>query len=414
MLDTGEKHEIETIMNTKELSYGFVVAGGILFLLGAVVTSPGYTGPLADLGGLMGTWVLFFAIGVGLYLYDRFDLSLGSKGASAELQRQDILESTNWTRENKYQIRKSIGVGLLIAGVLAWALSAVLGLSDLQLLWLGTAAVGVVLVTMSWRLSRGIKTNYTHEVSVHLPDQIALHTFHVRLRQLVEDNGYAIVSETSPSNGGRTAAFADRVWLSHGSFKARRRPISETQTLLPEVEDDPYLSKILTPITLGLVSLLGGVSLTQVHPSPLAANPNTTLYDGAHLLGWLFVAVGIALVGYGYVRRTREWGEIYCVEEGTVYSSNVNLYDEDTRSEFDSHVTPNVSTTDTACELVVTLGAACTSLYDEDQLQSDLKSLAEEVQALSLEQRHEFFPNNNLSPQDIERPSKPSRKSTSD
>lgn len=414
-LDTGKNGKIEDTMKLKNLAYVFLAAVGALLLLNTFVFGPYYDGPLAVTGGLMELWVIFVGGGAALYMSDRFDLNLGSKGATAGLQRQDILASTNWSRENKYQMRKSVGVGLVTAGVLAWALSAVLGLPSLQLLWLVVAGVGAVLVALSWRLSQGIKANYTREVSVRLPDQISLHTFHVRLRQLVEDKGYAVVSETSPSEGGRAAAFTDNVWLSHGSFTARRRPIAETQTLLPEVEDDPYLSKILTAITLGLVGILGGISLTQVQPNPLTTDANTVLYDGAHVIGWLFVVIGVALVGYGYVKRTREWGELYCVEEGTVYSSNVNIYDEDTRADFDSHATPNVSTTDTACELVVTLGATCTSLYDEDQLQTDLQSLAEEVQALAFEQRHEFFVGNDtLSPQDIERPSKPSSKSTSE
>jgi hypothetical protein len=386
-----------------------------MLLLNTIVFGPFYDGPLAEFGGLMELWTVFVTAGVVLYVYDRLNLNIGSKGTTAGLQRQDILESTNWSRENKYQMRKSIGIALVTAGILAWALSTVLGLSGLGLLWLVLSGVGAVLVGLSWRFSQGIKANYTRQVSVRLPDQIALHTFHVRLRQLVEDNGYAVVSETSPSEGGRAAAFADSVWLSHGSFTARRRPIAETQTLLPEVEDDPYLSKLLTAITLGLVAVLAGVSMTQVHASPLATDPNTALYDGAHLLGGVFTVVGVALVGYGYVRRTREWGELYCVEEGTVYSSNLNIYDEKTRSDLDSHATPNVSATDTACELVVTLGGTCTSLYDEEQLQSDLQSLAEEVESLAIGQRHEFFAGTaSLSPQDIERPSKPSSTSTSE
>jgi uncharacterized membrane protein YidH (DUF202 family) len=403
-------------MNRTKAGNALLGIGAVLFLLERVAPDLFFTGPLSVFAGVPGGGLTFVALGLGMYAIDRYGLSLpGSAGATAGIQRQDIIASTNWSRENKHQIRKSFGVGLATAGVLAWALSSLLGVGSIKLLWLLVAGIGGLMVVLSWRLARGIKADYTREVSVRLPDQIALHTFHVRLRQLVEDRGYAVVSDTSPSEGGRGAAFADGVWLSHGSFKARRRPIADSQTLVPEVEDDPYLSKILTAITLGFVGILGGISLTQVSPSLTATDPNMALYDGAHVLGWLFVLVGVGLVAYGYVRRTREWGEIYCVEEGTVYGSNVNLYDEETRTDFESHATPNVSAPDTACELVVTLGGTCTSLYDERQLENDLQSLAEDVQSVASEQRHEFFEGDrDLSPGDIERPTEPSSRSVSE
>jgi hypothetical protein len=391
--------------------------GVVLFLAENTAPRLFFDGPLSAFAAVPGGGLTFVGLGLAVYAVDRYGLSIpGSAGATAGLRRQDIIASTNWSRENKHQIRKSFGVGLATAGVLAWALSSLLGVGSIKLLWLLVAGIGGVMVALSWRLSRGIKADHTREVSVRLPDQIALHTFHVRLCQLVEDRGYAVVSDTSPSEGGRGSAFADGVWLSHGSFTARRRPIAEAQTLVPEVEDDPYLSKILTAITLGFVGILGGISLTQVSPSPTATDPNMALYDGAHVLGWLFVLVGAGLVAYGYVRRTREWGEIYCVEEGTAYGSNVNLYDEKTRAEFDGHATPNISAPDTACELVVTLGGTCTSLYDEGQLEDDLQSLAEDVQAVVREQRHEFFEagDGGLSPEDIERPIEPSGRSVTE
>lgn len=374
-------------MKTRNLGTAAIGIGVLLFLVGTF----GVAGPFTPLVGLAPEWGLFVTIGAALYVYSWYGGGLPTPSNTPSLQRQDIIEPTNWSRENKHQIRKSFGVGLLTAGVLAWALSTVLGLGSLEGLWLVVAGVGVVLIALSWRLSRGIKADHTREVSVRLPNHIALHTFHVRLRQLVEDKGYAVVSDTSPSEGGREAGFGENVWLSHGSFKARQRPVAEAQALVPEAQDDPYLSKILTAITLGLVGVMGGVSLTQVQPDPTTTDPNMALYDGAHLLGWLFVLVGIGLVAYGYVRRTREWGEIYCVEEGTVYGSNLNLYDRETLDHVESHAKPNVSAPDTACELVVTLGASCTSLYDEKRLERDLESFADDVADLAQEQRHEFF-----------------------
>lgn len=379
-------------MNMKRASITAVAFGVLLFAVGELVpTGPYGTSPLDPLVGLASLWWLPVAAGVGLYLYGRYGDDLPGSASAAALRRQDIVESTNWSRENTHKIRKSVGVGLVAAGLFAWALSTVLGLNGLGLLWLVVAGVGAVLVALSWRLSRGIKADYTREVSVRLPNHVALHTFHVRLRQLVEDRGYAVVSDTSPSEGGRAAAFDDGVWLSHGSFRARQRPVAESQTLIPEAENDPYLSKLLTAITLGLVAVTGGVSLTRVTPDPTATDPNMALYDGAHLLGWLAVLAGLGLVAYGYVRRTREWGEIYCVEEGTVYGSELNLYDEATLDDFESHATPNVSAPDTSCELVVTLGATCTSLYDERRLTEDLRELADAVENLADEQRHEYF-----------------------
>lgn len=403
-------------MKITKIGSFLVGLGAALFVLESIAPELYVRGPLSLFAAVPGGWLTFVVAGGVLYAYDRFGVSLSRPaGKSPGIRRQDIITATNWSRENKHQLRKSIGVGLVTAGVLAWALSSLLGVGGLETLWLVVAGVGVVLVALSWRLSRGIKADHTREVSVRLPDQMALHTFHVRLRQLVEDKGYSVVSETSPSEGGRAAAFADDVWLSEGSFKARRRPIAESQTLIPEVEDDPYLSNILTAMTLGFVGVLGGISLTQVRPSLTETDPNMALYDGAHVLGALFVVVGLGLVAYAYVRRTREWGEIYCVEEGTVYGSQVNLYDEDTLDSFEGTRTPNVSAPDTACELVVTLGGTCTSLYDEDQLTEDLESLAEAVRSIAREQRHEFFDDEGvLSPGDIERPSEPSSRSTSE
>lgn len=402
----------------KRTKIGASLVGIGVVLLVAKTLAPGLLlgGPLSFVGAIPGGATSLVGLGLAAYVYDRYGLSLSrSSGATPGLRRQDIVAATNWSRENKHQIRKSFGVGLTTAGIIAWGVSSLLGVGSLELLWLLVAGVGVVMMALSWRLSRGIKADHTREVSVRLPDQIAVHTFHVRLRQLVEDRGYAVVSDTSPSEGGREAAFADGMWLSHGSFKARQRPIADSQTLVPEVEDDPYLSKILTAITLGFVGILGGISLTRVSPSRTATDPNMALYDGAHLLGWLFVLVGVGLVAYGYVRRTREWGEIYCVEEGTVYGSTVNHYDEQTRTDFDGHASPNVSSPDSACELVVTLGGTCTSLYDERKLADDLQSLAEDVQTVAREQRHEFFEGGaSLSPEDIERPGQPSERSVSE
>lgn len=366
--------------------------GVLLFVLTGILPGNLFLDPaLRWIPGILELWWILVALGAALYVKQNYGLRLPGTPSEGNLKRQDIIESTNWSRENKHAIRKTIGVGLVLAGGVGYILSTLLGLGAIEGLWILSIVVGVVLVALAWRRSRGIKADHTREVSVRLPDQLALHTFHVKLRQVAEDKGYTIGGDTSPGDGGRTSAFDDDIFHSHGSFTARRRPIAEALSLLPDDRDESVLSNVVTAIPVGFLSFAVGLCVLLVTPGPGVAESNEALYDAVHLLGILFMLGGVGMAAYGYVRRTREWGELYCVEEGTVYSTDLSLYDEETLTDFDHQETPNVAASDSACELVVTLGATCTNLYDEEQLVTDLNDLADAVESIAEEQRHEFF-----------------------
>ncbi len=73
-------------------------------------------------------------------------------------------------------------------------------------------------------------------------------------------------------------------------------------------------------------------------------------------------------------------GERYCVEEGTVHAVRTNEYADDVVDGMDYGVDPSVSSPATGAVLSVTVGAKCTSLYDESQLEADFERLVESVE----------------------------------
>lgn len=371
-------------MTRTVLASGLVVVGIALLIVTTVL------GVFGAVAGLAELWWLFVAAGLAVWIGPRYGHRLPGRSSGGSIDRDAIVASTNWSRENRHQLRMRLGVGLVVAGTVGFVVATVLNLGSLGVVWLLLAVAGGVLVALAWRLSRGIAADHTREVRVQLPDGVALHSFHVGLRRLAEDLGYAIAGDTSPSEGGRPAAYDDDVFLSHGSIHARQRPVAAAIPLLPDDVDDPYLERVVTAIPVGLVGVVVGVSLLLVSPAPMAAEPNRGLYDAVHLIGGLFALAGLGLVVYGYVRRTREWGDIYCVEEGTVYATEANLHGDRGLAGTDGEV-PSASGPDAACELVVTLGASCTSLYDEEELLEDLETLAEAVPDIAADCRHERF-----------------------
>lgn len=284
------------------------------------------------------------------------------------LDRDDIIAPTDWARIGKYTLRRSFGAAVAISSAALLVLSLAVQRFDLVALWVFLLVVGVAVVAITWRSAHPIVDDYTRTFSVRVPDQFAAHSFHVALRQKAEDRGYKIRSAVSPTEGGSKSRIDDSVLHAKGGFQARHRPISESRTLVPEFEDDA-LSTVLTVSTLGVFTVLLGFMLTQL----------SSLGFAGVVVGIVLFVVGVVLIAYDYVVRSREWAELYCVEEGTVHATTVNKYEDDVLESMDRGAEPTVSSSETSAVLSVTVGAKCTPLYDEDDLRADFEALAETV-----------------------------------
>ncbi|WP_290812617.1 hypothetical protein [Halovivax sp.] len=343
--------------------------------LGAAILAAGYVGavpgsPDAAFGLLV--------VGVLLVAVSRVDLSFVGVQTQLGMDRQDIVASTDWSRIGKYTFRKSFGGAIAASGLLLFVLS--LGLQEFTLAatWAAVALAGLVLVAVSWRYAHEIAADHTHTVSVRVPDMFSIHSFHVALRQRAEDLGYRIIADGSPTKSGSASAVDDEIFHSKGGFKARKRPIGESRRLLPGV-DDPYAERLLTVTTVGVFATFLGVMTLSVG-GELTAN--------GELLGLPLLLIGIVVVGYDYVTRTREWGELYCIEEGTVYASRINKYEDRVLNAVERGAEPTISSPATGATLSVTVGAKCTSLYDEDELESDFDELVGTVESAA--ENHQF------------------------
>lgn len=339
--------------------------------------------PLASLAPILDLWWLVILAGVGLALLPRLagddGVSLPGVERGVNQDRQDIISATDWARLGRHALRSSYGVALTASAVVLFVVA--LGLQEFGLvaLWVAAAVVGALVIAATWRAAHPIIDEHTETIAVRAPDNFAAHSFHVALRQQAEDLGYRVVTDVSPTEGGRPSAAAERVFHAHGGFEARNRPIEESRVLAPEV-DDPYLERILTVATLGVFVALLGVTLVSIDVGGLA----TTVLGGS-----LFV-VGIAVVAYDYATRTREWAELYCVEEGTVYETTVNTYSDDVLEAFESpRIEPSATTTETAAVLSVTVSATCTPLYGEENVEEDFETLVEAVDEAADEFRFE-------------------------
>jgi len=338
---------------------------GVLVLVGGVVG----TGP----GGPEGLALL--TLGIVLWAVGRFGLSVPGVAPQLAINRQDIIGSTDWSRIGKYTLRSSFGIALAASGTVLFVLSLALQEYTQAALWVGVGVTGLVVHGLSWRFAHEITADHTQTISVRAPDLFSVHSFHIALRQRAEDLGYRIVTGASPAESGSQSPIDEDVLHSKGGFKARRRPIEESKPIASEL-DDQYAERILTVTTLGVFSLLLGILLLSIGDEIASSLP---------LIGIPLVGVGIAVIAYDYVTRTREWGELYCVEEGTVHAVQTNEYDDDVIDGMDYSVDPSISSPGTGAVLSVTVGAKCTSLYDESQLENDFEALVEAVETASEE-----------------------------
>jgi hypothetical protein len=350
---------------------GLIAIAALLFVVDAAgLVTP--WGPLSFLTPLAS--MEFIAVsgftGLGLVAASRVrtDGGFSTARASLSIDRSDIVSQTDWARIGKYTLRRSFGVAVAVSATALLVVSLALQRFDLVALWVFLLVVAAVVVAVTWRTARPIVEDYTRTVSVRVPNQFAAHSFHVALRQKAEDLGYKTQSAVSPTEGGSTSRIDDSVLHAKGGFQARHRPIAESRTLVPEFEED-LLSAVLTVSTLGVFSALLGFMLTQL----------SSLGFAGVVVGVLLFVVGVIVIAYDYVVRSREWAELYCVEEGTVHSTTVSKYGDDTLESMDGHVEPTVTSPETSAVLSVTVGAKCTSLYDEDALRDDFEALTEVV-----------------------------------
>ncbi|WP_152419876.1 hypothetical protein [Natrialba hulunbeirensis] len=354
--------------------------GKLLFGLGVllfVIDAAGLTGPgepLTALGSVVSFWWLLVFAGAALVLLPRLT-SGGSvpfldidNGISQE--RQDIVAETDWSRLGRYTLRNSYGLALTVSAVILFIVA--LGLQEFGLvaLWVAAMIIGAIIVAITWRSSYGIIADHTETIAVRAPDNFAAHSFHIALRQQAEDLGYRIATSTSPTAAGRASAVADDVFHASGGFEATTRPIEHSRSLAPEV-DDEYLEQILTVATLGVFISLLGITLVGIDAGGAAVSA----------FGGVFFLVGTTIVAYDYATRTREWAKLYCVEEGTIYSTTVNTYDDGVQEAFESpRIDPSSSTTETAAILSVTVSATCTPMYGEENVEEDFEELVAAVE----------------------------------
>lgn len=370
------------------------LAGIGLGLLGrlypATATAGGglYTEQPGWVSTLSGLAVPLVVLAVVLYLIDRGTVGrlLGGRGDgvggvlggsdAVPVDRHEIVETTNWKRLNWIRLRRSLGVALTVAGTVALIVSVAFGDAEglsgefgtvVTALWVVAILGGLAVVVTSRTDGEEIAADYTHRVSVRIPDLFSLHSFHVHLRQITEDLGYVPTNDTSPGRGGAPAAFDEEVYLSKGGFKVRKRPFESSLSPLPD--DSPMAEVVnLTTASLSLVAI--GVSLVVTGPR-VAGVP-------------LLLVGGVAFL-YDYVRRTRQWAELYCIEEGTVYTPTAAVHDGEPPGEGVVHHEPAVSAAESSTELLVTLGAKHSMYFEAERLEADFGALTERLEDVAAE-----------------------------
>lgn len=328
---------------------------------------------------VVGLWWVFLGAGIIGLAIDRGSVSIPAIRTESSVQRQDIIRPTNWSRTGKYALRKSYGIGLLVASLVAFVLALIVGNVGLAILWFLAGLLGAVLSLTAWRFGRDITAHHTATFSVRAPNLFSAHDFHIAIRQTAEDLGYEMQRETSPGIGGEPAEHNGELFHAKGGFKGRKRPIASSRVLVPDIEDEQYLSNLLTLSTTGIVAILIGVTSLASASIPLELALRTDEFDIVYLVGPLFLFAGAGATLYDYYIRTREWGELYCVEEGTIHGSTTRVYEERTLESLESHVEPTVTTAESSATLSVTVGAKSSSLFDEEELESDLEKLIDAV-----------------------------------
>jgi hypothetical protein len=342
-------------------------------------------GPFASaLNFLTDFWWVWFVIG-GLLLVRDYDLVSGvtvldgtssSSGVVARRQtkpisREDIIAATNWKRINFLVFRRSIGVSLATAGAVAAVITLFLGRESL----LVTAAAivialfGVYIFLTSRSHEEEIQNDYTHRVSVRIPDLFEVHSFHIHLRQAAEDLGYVMTDSASPSRAGTSAQFDENIFLSEGGFVARKRPIAPP--ISPFSEDSP-LADVVNVTAASMILILVGVALVVSAPGA-----------GTAVAAVIMATIGAIGLLYSYITRTRNWAKLYCLVEGTIHTPTASLYGEGLGDLDSLKLDPTVSSPETSTELLVTVGVRSSRYFDDEQLEADFDSFVGDIDTLA-------------------------------
>ncbi|MXV60982.1 hypothetical protein GS429_02690 [Natronorubrum sp. JWXQ-INN-674] len=355
-------------------TYGKRLIGlaGVLGIVSFTGVTEGPDAPLSAVEPLVGLWWLLAAVGVGLLVVARYQGASGGAlpGTRPSLghDRQDIIAATDWSRMGKHALRRSYGVALMLSAAVVMVLALALQEFFLAGVLVATALLGAIVAVLTWRGAYEIFDDHTEQFTIRAPDNFAAHSFHIALRQRAEDLGYVVSTNVSPTQGGRASAAAEDVFHAEGGFKANNRPIEQSQPLVPDL-DDEYADSLLTVATLGAFLTVVGIMLVGADVGSATAS----------VLGAVLVLVGGGVLAYDYAIRTREWAELACVEEGTVYPVAHNEFSADGSD--GPFPVPETTTTETAAMLSVTVSAKCTPLFDEEELESDFESLVAAVEA---------------------------------
>lgn len=380
--------------------WGLVVLTVVLYGIPRLLVRPGSRGLVGGPRSGLATVLLDSPLGIvfefwwlllvlGLVVLAR-DYGLGEQVAVGgipgpstrrlSIDRDDIVRATNWSRINRIVFLRSIGISLAGAGAIAFVLTALLSLGGSPG-GFGTSALafvvllaGVVIYLFSRTKGKRIKHDYTHRVSVRIPDLFGPHSFHVHLRQIAEDLGYVVKEEVSPGRGGSPAEFDEEVYLSEGGFVARKRPIAPPLSPFP---DESPLSDLINLTSGSAATILVGIGLVVTTPQSVGA-----------VAGGFFVLLGAVGLLYAYVARTRKWARLYCLVEGTVSTPTANLYSEEIDRLDVHHLDPTITASQTSSELVVTVGIRASPFFDDEELESEFETFVSQLDTVASENCH--------------------------
>ncbi len=360
----------------------WLIGLGIVFLvMSLLLPAIDIFGPIAI---IFSVWWLFLIAGIGLLIAGRTRIGTLTSAKALSFYRYDIIKSTNWIRASKIEFRRTLGMGLIASGIILLILELIWKTFSLLFIWLILIVIGVIWVVLAWWVPYLITHDYTHKIFVRIPDIFSLHTFHTNLRQCAEDVGYGISEDVSPGESSSSSSYNNNIFLLKGGFKAIKKPISPSKPLFSGISEMPLISDILTVSTLSLfLMMLGGTLMTHGMTVWITEDWGTAV----GIIGIILLLIGICIFVYDYLTRTQKWGEVYVAEEGTIYIPTANIYDPKLLERIQFRAEPNISASQTACELVVTIGARCTKFFDAKELESDFKTITDSIGKIAEENK---------------------------
>ncbi len=270
-------------------SYGFFNQSEPLFLIMSLLSWIGWICIIA--------WVVLVAIN-----FTKRRSTLLKIIKFLHFSRHDIIKSTNWARIGAGIYRKPLAIAFMIIG-LFFIFTIFIAQFFIILFFIGiiVLAAGIYL----WiKKIISIEFDFSKNVMIRLPTFFSIHTFHIFMRQGLEDQGYIISEDISPVEGGSTSIIPG-IFLLKGGVKGIKKEI-----------------KLL--------------------------------------------------------RKDGKRAEIYLIEEGTIFHSNLNIYDQSIFDKLKSghiNLEPTIKSNQTSCELLLTIGATRNKFFEKDKLQQDFDNI---------------------------------------